>query len=147
MTRLLSLAFAVLLSSATLAAEPPVYTGLLSNTGAGGYDVVAYFEQGQPVEGSSKFTTEYLGATWRFASEAHLKAFEADPQRYAPQYGGYCAWAASQGYLAKGDPRHWTVVNGRLFLNYNQDIQDRWLANRDNFIQQADANWPSILEN
>ncbi|MEP3561116.1 MAG: YHS domain-containing (seleno)protein [Marinobacter sp.] len=68
------------------------------------------------------------------------------PSRFAPAYGGYCAWAVAQGYLAKGDPQHWTIRGDRLYLNYSQSIQDRWLKNPDGFIQQANANWPEVLE-
>ncbi len=147
MTRLLALlATALLLTSGALAAESPVYTGLLSNTGAGGYDTVSYFETGQPLKGSSEYTTEYQGATWRFASADNLARFQADPERYAPAYGGYCAWAVSQGYLAKGDPQHWAIRGGRLYLNYNQSVQQKWLEDPEARIREADDNWPAVLE-
>ncbi len=147
MNRLLTLmTIALFFSASTMASEPPVYTGLLSNTGAGGYDTVSYFEAGQPTKGSSDYTAEYKGATWRFANAENLARFTANPERYAPAYGGYCAWAVSQGYLAKGDPKHWTIRDGRLYLNYNQSVQDQWLEDPDGFIQQADMNWPKVLE-
>lgn len=136
----------VMLTGPATAAEDPVYTGLLSNTGAGGYDVVSYFDTKQAVKGSSSHTAEYLGVTWRFASAVNRAKFESNPEAYAPVYGGYCAWAVSQGYLAKGDPKHWTVRDGKLYLNYNQDIQDRWLADTENFIRLANENWPAVLE-
>ena len=128
------------------AAEDPVYTGLLSNTGAGGYDVVSYFEYDEAIKGSSSHTVKYLGVTWRFANAQHKARFEASPEEYVPAYGGYCAWAVSQGYLAKGDPEYWTVRHGRLYLNYNQEIQERWLKDPDNFIRLANENWPAVLE-
>lgn len=136
----------ILSATAAVAAEDPVYTGLLSNTGAGGYDVVSYFEDGEATEGSSSHSAEYLGVSWRFASAEHKAKFEADPDAYVPQYGGYCAWAVSQGYLAKGDPEHWTVKDGKLYLNYNQSVQDKWLEDTDNFIRTANENWPAVLE-
>lgn len=139
-------ALLIVVSGLAQAAEDPVYTGLLSNTGAGGYDVVSYFDAGEATKGSSSHTVEYLGVNWRFASAESKAKFEADPAAYAPVYGGYCAWAVSQGYLAKGDPKHWTVKDGKLYLNYNQDVQDRWLADRDNFIRLANENWPAVLE-
>lgn len=135
-----------LLASMAWAAEPPVYTGLLSNTGAGGYDTVGYFTKGKPVKGSPRYTTEYQGATWRFAHAENLAQFNANPEKFAPAYGGYCAWAVSQGYLAKGDPQHWSIRDGRLFLNYNQSVQTSWLANTDQLIREADANWPAVLK-
>ncbi len=147
MGRVLLLAAGLLIASTMAwAGNAPVYTGLLSNTGAGGYDVVSYFEQQQAVPGSSNLTSEYQGATWRFSSAEHLARFEANPERYAPAYGGYCAWAVSQGYLAKGDPRHWTIVDDRLYLNFSQSVQDTWLQDTEGFIQQADRNWPGVLE-
>lgn len=147
MSRLLTLmAITLLFAAGTMASEPPVYTGLLSNTGAGGYDTVSYFETGQPTKGSTSYTTEYQGATWRFANAENLARFKENPERFAPAYGGYCAWAVSQGYLAKGEPEHWAIRDGRLYLNYNQAIQDRWQHDPDGFIQQADMNWPKVLE-
>ncbi|MCR9072251.1 MAG: YHS domain-containing protein [Alphaproteobacteria bacterium] len=130
----------------THAGQDPVYTGFLSNTAVDGYDPVAFFTEGKPVEGSSAFETRYEGATWRFASAANRDAFIADPAKYAPQYGGYCAWAVSQGYTAKGDPQHWRVVDGRLYLNYNADVQQRWEKDIPGFIQAANGNWPKVLE-
>ncbi len=129
-----------------LADEDPVYTGLLSNTGAGGYDTVSYFKTGEPTKGSTKYTTEYMGATWRFSTAENLALFEEDPERFAPAYGGYCAWAVSQGYLAKGDPQHWAIRDRRLFLNYDESVQNRWLKDTEAFIRQADGNWPEVLE-
>lgn len=147
MNRLLTLmAAALLFASSALASSSPVYTGLLSNTGAGGYDVVSYFTSGEPKKGSTEYVAEYQGAKWRFTSAENLARFQADPDRYAPAYGGYCAWAIAQGDLAKGDPKHWTIKDGRLYLNYNESIHNRWLQDPEGFIEQADANWPAVLE-
>ena len=143
---LLLLIMGLFTTGSALAAEDPIYTGLLSNTGAGGYDTVSYFKPGEPTEGSTKYTTEYMGATWRFSTAENLVLFEEDPERYAPAYGGYCAWAVSQGYLAKGDPQHWAIRDGRLYLNYDESVQKRWLKDTEAFIRQADANWPKVLE-
>jgi YHS domain-containing protein len=142
---LLSVVAAFLMTSSALASEPPVYTGLFSNTGAGGYDTVSYFEADKPAKGSSDYSTQYQGASWRFSNAENLARFKANPERYAPVYGGYCAWAVSQGYLAKGDPAHWSIKQGRLYLNYNQSVQDAWLQSPDEFIQQAGGNWPGVL--
>lgn len=138
--------FALLFTSNAFPSEPPVYTGLLSNTGAGGYDTVSYFESGEPARGSTRFTASYKGASWRFANAENLRRFQQDPARYVPAYGGYCAWAVSQGYLAKGDPKHWAIRGGRLYLNYDESVQNRWLQDPEGFIQQADANWPAVLQ-
>ena len=122
-------------------AKDPIYTGAFSNQAVAGHDVIAYYEQGQPVEGSSEFETQWQGATWRFSSAENLAKFEADPEAYAPQYGGYCAWAMARGYFAKGDPENWKIVDGRLYLNYNNDVQQKWERDIPGFIEQADAEW------
>ncbi|MEC9434298.1 MAG: YHS domain-containing (seleno)protein [Pseudomonadota bacterium] len=111
-----------------------------------GYDPVAYFTEGRPVEGSSAFETEWNGATWRFASAENRARFLAEPETYAPQYGGYCAWAVSQGYTASIEPEQWSIVEGKLYLNYNADVQAKWKADVPGFIAKADANWPKALE-
>ncbi len=135
-----------LLPDTARASSAEVYTGFLSDLAVGGYDPVAYFSEGRPVEGSEAFELEHRGATWRFASATNRDAFRADPDRYAPQYGGYCAWAVSQGYRAKGDPAHWKVVDGRLYLNYNGDVQRRWEQDIPGNIRAADINWPGVLD-
>lgn len=129
-----------------LAEKPPVYKGLFDEAAVGGYDAVAYFTAGKPVEGSKAFQHTYKGVTWRFASADNLAAFKANPEKYAPQYGGYCAWAVSQGYTAKGDPKAWKVVDGKLYLNYDLNIQKRWEKDIPGFIVKGDANWPKVLE-
>ena len=94
--------------------------------------------------GEPKFSEN--SADWLFSSEDNLAVFKADPDRYAPQYGGYCAWAVAQGSTASGDPLQWSVVNDKLYLNYDANIQAKWEADRDNFIVQGDQNWPTVLE-
>lgn len=128
------------------AAEPPVYTGIVKGIAVGGYDPVAYFTEGKPVQGSKDITLEHEGATWRFASAANRDTFKADPARYAPRYGGYCAWAVSQGYTAKGDPDAWTVSDGKLYLNYNKSVRATWAKDIPGNVKKGDANWPKVLE-
>ncbi len=111
-----------------------------------GYDPVAYFTEGKPVPGSEAFTTSWNGATWRFASAANRDAFLANPEAYAPQYGGFCAWAvAAKGKLFSTQPTNWSIVEGRLYLNYNDDVQQRWEADIPGFIAEGDRRWPQIL--
>ncbi|MGD1893307.1 MAG: YHS domain-containing (seleno)protein, partial [Cyclobacteriaceae bacterium] len=110
-----------------------------------GYDPVAYFTDQKPVKGSDEHTYEWKGATWYFASAENVQAFEANPEQYAPQYGGYCAYAVANGYTAKIDPEAWKIVDGKLYLNYNKKVQADWEANQANFIQQANQNWPKVL--
>ena len=128
------------------AAADLIYTGLFNNNAIGGYDAVSYHTAGEPVRGSRDFTTEWNGANWQFTSQENLDLFMADPEAYAPQYGGYCAWAMSQGYTAKGDPNVWKIVEGKLYLNFNRDVQVQWEADIPGFIELANANYPSILE-
>ena len=129
------------------AQDSGIYTRWLSRTGARGHDVVAYFREGRPVKGQSRFTHEWRGATWRFASAANRDAFAANPEAFAPAYGGHCAWAAAQGYKAKGDPENWRIVDGRLFLNYNSQVQKDWEKDIPGFIAAGDAKWPDVLKN
>tara|TARA_R110002012_G_scaffold12277_4_gene54872 strand:+ start:1514 stop:1990 length:477 start_codon:yes stop_codon:yes gene_type:complete len=129
-----------------VAGESPVYTGFLSNLAVDGYDPVAYFAEGRPVEGSADYTLDYMGAEWRFASPENRDAFRRDPGRYAPQYGGYCAWAVAQGSTAKGDPLNWKIVNDRLYLNYNADIQTRWEKDISGNVRAANQNWPTLIK-
>ena len=126
-------------------ASPEIHTGLLSSTAAGGYDVVAYFTEARPVVGSASFQHAWKGANWRFASAAARDAFAADPERYAPAYGGHCAWAASQGYRASGSPHAWRIVEGRLFFNYDARVHRLWEGNIPGFVESADRNWPGIV--
>lgn len=132
------------LSATASAAIDAVYTGFFSNDAIDGYDAVAYFTEGRPVEGSDEFSLEYQGATWKFSSQRHLEMFQADPQAYAPQYGGYCAYAVSQGDTASAEPDLWTIHDGKLYLNFNRRINERWKADMAEYIRQADANWPTF---
>lgn len=134
-------ALLALVFSASASAQDRIYTGLFNNNAVGGYDAVAYFTQGEPVRGDREFTTEWRGANWRFASQDNLDLFLADPESYAPQYGGYCAWAMANGDFAKGDPEYWRIVDGKLYLNYDATIQQRWEADIEGFIKRANVNW------
>jgi len=122
-----------------------IYTSWRNNLAIGGYDVVS-FHQGSPVEGRPKLATRWKGAQWLFINQVNLDAFLAEPEKYAPAYGGYCAWAVANGKLAKGKPKHWTMKDEVLYLNFNKKIKTRWLKDTDNFIEQANEKWPGILE-
>ena len=148
LTRRLLLVAALLVGAPLVAAakSPEIYTGWLSSSAVGGYDPVAYFTAGRPVAGNSGIAYQWKGVTWRFASEKNRDLFKAEPARYAPQYGGYCAWAVSQGYTAKGDPNHWKVVDGKLYLNYDASVQKNWEQDIPGHITNANRNWPKVLE-
>jgi len=139
-------AITALTPMAAHADKDPVYTGAFSNVAVQGHDPVAYFTEGEPVKGDRDFSFNYQGAEFRFASAENLALFKADPAKYASQYGGYCAWAVAQGKTAKGDADHWRIVDGKLYLNYNRSIQEKWEADIDGFITAGDANWPTVLE-
>ena len=137
------MAAALLISLPAFAAKEPVFF-----TGDGairGYDPVAYFTQGQPVQGSRDISFSWNGARWHFSSEENRAAFVSSPEKYAPAYGGYCAYAVANGYTASTDPEAWSVVNGRLFLNYSQGVKKRWERNISGYIKSGDANWPGVL--
>ncbi|WP_237487070.1 YHS domain-containing (seleno)protein [Vibrio hippocampi] len=122
----------------------PVYSDFFGHA-IKGYDPVAYFTQSKPVKGDSDYQYQWNGANWRFSSEQNLQAFKAEPEKYAPQYGGYCAWAVSQGYTAKIDPDAWSIENGKLYLNYNRSVQKKWLQDPQGNIAKADQHWPRLL--
>lgn len=141
-----ALAFAAAaMAGPAFAASPEIFTARFSDLAVGGYDAVAYFEEDAAVKGSKDFSYNYEGASWRFSSAENLAKFKADPAAYAPQYGGYCAWAVSQGYTAPGNPQNWSVRDGKLYLNYNDKVQRDWLKDPEGFIAKADENWPAVL--
>jgi YHS domain-containing protein len=143
--RLGSMAVALLLTANVFAKTDPVYTGFFSSLAVGGYDVVAYFTESKPVEGNSKFSFEYMNAEWRFSNAENLVLFKAEPGKFVPQYGGYCAWAVSQGYTARGNPENWRIEDGKLYLNYDDEVQAVWVKDIPGYLELANKNWPAIL--
>lgn len=118
-----------------------MYAGL----GAKGYDVVAYFTNGKSVQGSDKHESVYGGVTWRFANAKHREMFAANPEKYAPQYGGFCSWGAANGKLFDVDPANgWTIVDGKLYLNFNADLNKTFTNDAAKFIPKADMNWQTL---
>lgn len=136
---------ALFVPGAAHADQPPVYSAPFSNVAVGGYDPVAYFTDGRAVRGTTQHRIVHQGFEYRFASAAHLATFRANPAQYLPQYGGYCAWAVAHGYTASGNPQNWRIVDGRLYLNYNDEIQQRWERDIPGFISSANGNWPGVL--
>lgn len=125
--------------------KPAVFTDFSSKLALDGHDPVAYFTVGKPVKGVAEHTVAWNGATWRFSSAANKSAFEKEPAKYAPQFGGYCAWAVSEGYTAKGDPSAWRIVDGKLYVNYNAAVQKTWEKDVPGHVKKGDANWPKVL--
>jgi YHS domain-containing protein len=136
--------FAVIAPQEAFARKAETYVGLLQKAALGGYDPVSYFS-GKPVQGSEANQVVHNGGTYYFATPANAAKFKANPAAYAPQYGGYCAWAVAQGKTAPGDPKLWKVVGGKLYVNYNSDIQKKWEKDIPGFITKGDANWPKVL--
>jgi YHS domain-containing protein len=110
-----------------------------------GYDPVAYFTDRRPIRGMPELKYLWKSAEWRFASPDHLEMFKKDPEKYAPRYGGFCAYAVSQGKTADIDPGSWTIYEGRLYLNLDKDVQRLWEKNMQEYIRKADENWPRML--
>ncbi|MEM6639718.1 MAG: YHS domain-containing (seleno)protein [Pseudomonadota bacterium] len=133
------------LAPAAFADKDPIYTSVLSDKALKGYDAVSYFTAGKPQKGKKSISHEWNGATWLFTSEENRDLFAGDPERYAPQYGGYCAWAVSQGYTASGDPKVWKIVDDKLYVNYNKKVGKTWSEDPQGFIKLANENWPKVL--
>ena len=144
--------FAALFAAAaiTLAVSLQALAGAVNLDSSGvaimGYDPVAYFAESKPVMGSDQYSVTYDGAIYRFSSAENQAAFEAEPQKYVPAYGGYCAYGLSQGYKAPVDPQAFTVVNDRLYLNYSTGVRDKWQSDIPGYIAEADKNWVSLGE-
>lgn len=109
-----------------------------------GYDAVAYFMESKPVEGKAEFTYSWNSANWYFSNAKNLQAFTENPQKYAPQYGGYCAYGMADGHKAPTDPGAWTILDGKLYLNYNKDVQKLWNKKQLSYVASADKNWPGL---
>ena len=129
---------------AAAAEKDPVFA-TRGNLAIRGYDPVAYFTEGEAVKGRKEFTLGWQGADWRFANEENRDLFADAPEKYAPQYGGYCAYAVSQGYTAKIDPEAWKIVDDKLYLNFSLKVQKIWEKDIPGYIASADVNWPKIL--
>ncbi|MGH8445701.1 MAG: YHS domain-containing (seleno)protein [Solimonas sp.] len=128
-------------------AGSPINKSTFGDLAVDGYDVVAYQTNHRAVPGKREFQTDWQGAHWRFASAEHLKAFTSEPQRYAPQYGGYCAYAvAAKNDKVDIDPEAYTVLDGKLYLNYSKKVQAQWEADRAHYIEVGDRNWPALRD-
>lgn len=136
----LAMAFAFAGISTAIADEVFITNGVAIH----GYDPVAYFFDHKPVKGTKRFTASYEGATFYFASAARRDAFKSDPARYAPQYGGYCAFGIAEGHEAPTEPQAFTVVDGKLYLNYNDDVLQTWRKDMPGYVNMANANWDAV---
>ena len=143
-TILLMVVFYLLTLSPAFAIEPINKTS--DGVAIKGYDPVAYFIDLKPVRGSRRFEYVWMGAKWHFSSSEHRDLFIKNPEKYAPKYGGYCAYAVSRGSTADIDPESWTIVTSKLYLNISKKIRDKWSKDIPGNIQKADENWPNILK-
>ena len=135
---------ALFFASGALAQRAEVYS---DRSGAiRGYDPVAYFTTGRPLRGSPQFTHQWRGAAWHFASAENRDAFAATPEKFAPQYGGYCAYGVANNYAVSIDPAAWSIVEGKLYLNYSLGVRNDWSKDIPAYIRKADANWPQVLK-
>jgi YHS domain-containing protein len=131
--------------AAATESAPLVYIESSSDLAIRGTDPVAYFTEGKVVEGNSEYESEWQGATWRFSSAENQELFDSDPEAYAPQYGGYCAKALSEGNVVSSDPEAWKIVDGKLYLNYSPQVQQQWIQDIEGNIALADEMYPDVL--
>jgi YHS domain-containing protein len=141
-TVLATLLFAIVTSCSHKKSE--IYSS--SSAAIGGYDPVAYFTESKPVKGSQEFSYQWKNVNWLFSSQQNLDSFTNNPEKFAPQYGGWCAFACSKGRKATTDPNAWSIVDGKLYLNNSLKVQEKWLANQKESIEQANKNWPAIKD-
>jgi YHS domain-containing protein len=109
-----------------------------------GYDPVAYFTQGMPVQGKKEWSYVWKDATWFFSNQENMNTFRQQPEKYAPQFGGYCAYGVMEGHKASTQPNAWTIIGGKLYLNYNTDVRARWKKDQQQNIDTAKKNWPAV---
>ena len=143
---LVAAVFLLALPAAALA-KPEINQSFIGSVAIESTDPVAYFTEKKAVEGSSEYIHRWKGAQWRFKNAANRDAFAAQPEKYAPQFGGYCAWAVSRGYTAEIDPEAWTVHKGKLYLNYSKGVQAEWSNDISGNIAKGENNWPKALDN
>lgn len=133
-------------TSPAVARPNPVNVTFFGNVAIDGFDPVAYFDGGKPLEGTSSYQAEWQGAKWRFASAEHRERFRKEPEKYAPRFGGYCAYQVAMGELVGADPEVWRIEDGRLYLFYNGEARSKWLEDIPGFIAKGERNWPELLK-
>ncbi|PJZ85577.1 YHS domain protein [Leptospira harrisiae] len=118
-----------------------INTSFIGNLAVDGYDVVAYFKEGKPVKGNSNFQYTWQNAVWRFSTAENLNQFKQTPEKFAPKYGGYCAYAMSEGEKYDISPEVWNITEGKLYLNYDREVHDKWIKKKNELINKADGFW------
>ena len=130
-------------ASIAFSQQPEIYS--VSGAAVNGYDVISYFTEGKPAKGSKDFAYHWKNTEWRFSSQENLERFKVDPGKYAPQFGGYCAFGVSEDHTAPTKPDAWTIVDGKLYLNYNTEVRQMWREKQSEHIEQGNKNWPGVL--
>ncbi len=139
-----AMVLACLLGFSSMAQKASVFN--TKGVAINGYDVVAFFTDSNAIKGNAVFSIQWQGASWWFASPEHAAAFSASPEKYAPQYGGYCAYGTSEGHKAPTEIDTWSIRNGKLYFNYNKKVQGLWLKDQQHLIEKADTQWPLIKD-
>lgn len=147
MNRIQTSIVAALALMVAIVAAPAIAADVTHSTpGISGYDPVAYFTDGKPVKGSGYHVAEYDGVNYAFSSKEHQKIFEANPGKYVPAYGGWCAYGVAVGKKFVSDPEAWMIVKGKLYLNLDKDIQNKWAKDIPGYIQTSNTNWRDIKD-
>lgn len=141
---IISAALLLITVVSTKAQKNEVYT--VEGKAIKGYDPVAFFKESKPVKGADSLSFTYKDVQWLFSSKQNLEAFKADPEKYAPQYGGFCAYGTAQGHKAPTQTETWTIVDGKLYFNYNMKVKQAWTKDQPALIEKADKQWPSVKE-
>ncbi|MFT3908160.1 MAG: YHS domain-containing (seleno)protein [Ferruginibacter sp.] len=141
---ILMLAFMLLTTFTLFAQKSQVF--VKSGVAINGYDPVAYFKKNKPVKGDEQFSFKWNEANWLFSSQENLDSFKMNPLKFAPQYGGYCAYGMSEGHKASTEPGAWTIVNEKLYLNYNSKVKTYWNKDQAKRIEDADKKWPELKD-
>ena len=145
MKKLLMIAgMGLLISVQAFAQKSPVFN--TDGTAIHGYDAVAFFKAGKPEKGKAQFSYKWKDASWLFAGKENLEAFKLNPEKYAPQYGGYCAYGTAEGHKAPTEIDTWAIVGDKLYFNYNKSVKNMWVKDQKKFIEKADKNWPEIKD-
>lgn len=141
-----TLALTLAAFSSVAFSEDPIETGTFNNKAIYGYDTVAYFTQGKPVKGEDNITSEWRGAIWHFSSTEHKAMFDTSPEKFAPQYGGYCSYAMSKGKFVGIDEDAFTIYQDKLYLNYSKGVRKDWVKDKDGFIKLADVEYSANVD-
>lgn len=141
--RIIQISILILLSSGSIIAQEKSFYQK-NGKAINGYDPVSYFVENKPVEGKENFVYNWNNAKWFFSSQANLETFKADPEKYAPQFGGFCAYGVSENHKSPTDPAAWTIVDNKLYLNYNPKVKELWSKDIPTRIQKANELWPAL---